>query len=142
MSEHYIPISYLIDFLVQEADAHSFCRLSPEFPLFVDDLRLCDFLNKLGNLFHKALCGYIVRDYGGNAYHDDLVGVLLIDFCSRYMKLVLQLCNEALDDHSLFFEAVYPGGVQPKCQYCNVHSFFGSGQDPCCCKDMVNVVFV
>ncbi len=59
LSEHYIPIPYLIDFLVQEADAHSFCRLSPEFPLFVDDL----------------------------------VGVLLIDFRGRYMKLVLQLCN-------------------------------------------------
>ena len=45
------------------------------------------------NLFHEAVCGCIVRDYGGNADHDDLVGVLLIDFCSRYMKLVLQLCN-------------------------------------------------
>ena len=93
LSEHYIPIPYLIDFLVQEADAHSFCRLSPEFTLFVDNLRLCAFLNKLGNLFHETVCGCIVRDYGGNADHDDLVGVLLIDFCSRYMKLVLQLCN-------------------------------------------------
>jgi hypothetical protein len=37
--------------------------------------------------------------------------VLLVNFRCGYMEFVLQLRDEAFDDHSLFFQAVHPRGV-------------------------------
>lgn len=45
---------------------------------------------------------------------NDLVYILLIDFSGRNMKSVLQFCNQALDDHSLFFQALYPCRSKPE----------------------------
>ena len=35
------------------------------------------------------------------------IGIHLLNLSSRHMKLVLQLDDEAFDDHSLLFQAVY-----------------------------------
>jgi hypothetical protein len=40
------------------------------------------------------------------------------------MELVLQPRNDAFNDHSLFFQAVYPGRMQPECHYRYSHSLF------------------
>ncbi len=55
--------------------------------------------------------------------HDDLVCILFIDLCYRYMESVLQLCYEALYNHSLFLQAVHPWCIQFEghCRYFHVY---------------------
>ncbi len=63
----------------------------------------------------------MMRYHGGNANDDDLMRILLVDLGRGHVKSVLQLSNEAFDDHSFFFQAVRPGSVQAENHGCYDH---------------------
>ena len=95
----------------------------PDLSVLFQDLRLAVFFHERRDLVHQTVREGIVRHDRRNTDHDDLMGILFARLRGGDMELILNPGENAPDDHSLFFQAVNPGGVQPERHNCDLHRF-------------------